>query len=397
MSGILVTHPGRQHSHQLATALHDRGLLYGYWTGVPVRPWPSPIVPDALRRRLVKYQPLALPSKSVRQYPVAPILRHTIGRIVSADWQARIAHIGDGLFDRLAARELRHHTGRAPHLVVCYENAARETFRAAMHVGAIKVLDAASVHYTLQDQLCPYAESEATHARIVRRKDEEIDLADHILTVSESARKSYLDAGIRPDKVVAIPLGADLELFAYRARPTYDDTKPFHFVYAGNGSLVKGIDMLLAAMANLQATGVACRLTIAGVRSQGLSVPQLAAVEWVGRLSQPALAALFGSADCLVLPSRFDSFGMVVVEALACGLPAIVSDRVGSLEVVRKGGCGWVVPSESIDALTHQMQRCVRDRASVHALRHCARATAEQYSWELYRNAVARHLRSITC
>lgn len=395
MNGVLVTHPGRQHSHQLATALHERGLLDGYWTGVPVRRWPSRLVPRVLWNRVMKYDAVDLPAMLVRQWPVAPALRHTIGRVGSAPWATRVAHIADGLFDRLAAHTLSRLTGDAPRVVVCYENAARDTFRAAKYVGAKTVLDASSIHHTLQDKLCAHTESTETHERIVRRKNQEIELADHIITVSEAARQSYLVAGVRPEKVVAIPLGVELEVFRYQERSERDTSSAFHFVYAGNGSTVKGTDILLVAMENLQKSGLAARLTIAGGCSPGLSAPSQAGVEWAGRLPQRALASLFGSADCFILPSRFDAFGMVVIEALACGLPAIVSDRVGAGEAVQEGGCGWVVPAGDVYALTSQMRQCVEHRSTVKALRPRARATSERYTWLRYRQAVADHLAAI--
>ena len=57
----------------------------------------------------------------------------------------------------------------------------------------------------------------------------------------------------------------------------------------------------------------------------------------MGRVAQGELASLLGNADCLVLPSRFDSFGMVVPEAMACGLPVIVTDMVGAKQLVEEG------------------------------------------------------------
>jgi glycosyltransferase involved in cell wall biosynthesis len=108
-----------------------------------------------------------------------------------------------------------------------------------------------------------------------------------------------------------------------------------------------------------------------------------------GVLAQPAVAQadlprMLRRADCFVLPSRHDSFGMAVIEAMACGLPAIVSDMVGACEAIEEGVNGWIVPAANADALAERMAWCVENRARVAAMRPHARAAAERYTWERY-------------
>ena len=101
------------------------------------------------------------------------------------------------------------------------------------------------------------------------------------------------------------------------------------------------------------------------------------------RPTRPSLAAELRRADCLVLPSRNDSYGMVVPEALASGLPVLVSDMVGAKDLVAEGQNGWVVPAGDAGALAERMlvvrpppARCGRMRAGVPALgrgRHLGR------------------------
>ena len=101
-------------------------------------------------------------------------------------------------------------------------------------------------------------------------------------------------------------------------------------------------------------------------------------------VAQAGLPDMYRGADCFVLPSRHDSFGMAVLEAMACGLPAIVSEMVGASEAIEEGRNGWTVPLADVPALTRRMAWCVENRAALAAMRPAARAAAERYSWERY-------------
>jgi len=69
------------------------------------------------------------------------------------------------------------------------------------------------------------------------------------------------------------------------------------------------------------------------------------------------------------LPSRVDGFGMAVPEAMACGVPAIVSDMVGAKEVIEEGHNGFIVPSGNSDALVDRMRWCICNATLMHSIR----------------------------
>jgi glycosyltransferase involved in cell wall biosynthesis len=294
-------------------------------------------------------------------------------------------------FDHWCARRLDRVDAEA---VVCYENAALHTFEAAKERGWTTILDAASFHHTWQDRYFDHAESESAHRRITHRKDREISLADHILTVSNLARQSYLDAGVPAPAVVSIPVGCDLSLFAPDSDEVEDSTdRPFTFIFAGHARRIKGTDLLLEASRRLGRRG--CRHRLRFVGGYDSELPSSDTAERVGHVSQQELANHFRSADCLVLPSRVDSFGMVVVEAMAAGCPVLVSDQVGAKQAVTEGESGWIVPAEDPSALADRMRWCIEHPGAVRSMREAARADASEYSWEAYRERVAQHLQSL--
>lgn len=394
---VLVTHPGRQHSHQAALALQKAGMLAGYWAGVPALEEHGRWVPRAVWRRLIPYAPVPLAPERVRWAPWVPGLRRASDRL-----PRRIAQEADlaacRLFDGWVARGLRKSgaTARISGVIAC-EISALSTFRAAKALGITTLLDAPSIHWAAQDRLHGTLDEPELHRRIVAVKEAEIALADHILTVSELARQTYLEAGVPADRVHAVPLGADLSLF----RPEGAEEGPrdgFVFLFAGASIHRKGFDLLLDAFARVAAEVPDARLRVVGPRGDAAHLLERhpsAAIEATGPTDQRGLAAAFRRADVLVLPSRNDSYAMVVTEALASGLPVIVSEMVGAKDLVRDGENGWIVPAGEAAPLAERMLACARDRQRVRGMREACRRSAEAATWEAYHERLTELLRRI--
>ncbi|HEV7670175.1 MAG TPA: glycosyltransferase [Thermoanaerobaculia bacterium] len=382
---ILVTHPGRQHSHQAALALEAAGLLAGYWSGVPSSPEQGRVVPRPLWRRLIRYAPVPLPVHLTRWAPTAPLLRQAAHRLPRAVAQ-EIDFAACRIFDRQAARRLaRLAPSERPGAVLACEISAQETFGVARRLGIRTWLDAPSIHHHAQDRLHGTTDSARLHARIARVKDREIELADAIVTVSELARATYVEAGIDPGRVRAVPLGADLELFAPPAQEPARGPGTV-FLFAGAPIVRKGFDLLLAAFARVVAAEPSATLRVVGPRG-GEAARE--GMTFVGPVGQTELAAEMSRADCLVLPSRNDSYGMVVAEALAAGLPVVVSDMVGAAELVVPGENGWVVPAGDGGALSERLLSLAHPPggpALLRSMRPRCGASAVGATWEAYRD-----------
>lgn len=387
---ILVTHPGRQHSHQAALALHGAGALAGYWSGVPAREGQSRWLP---RRAWSRYSPVPLPRQVLRAAAWTPALRR-VGALSPSRTLARWADFAAcRAFDRWGARRLS--TVRVDAVIAC-EISALSTFREARARGIATLLDAPSIHHTAQDRLHGTDDSHRLHARIAAVKDVEVELADHILTVSALARDTYVEAGADPARVHALPLGADLELFS--PAPVRTPGRGCVFVFCGATIRRKGFDLLVAAFERVLRTHPDSTLRLLGpLTEEGAHL--LAAVRSNvavrGPRPQAAVAEELRSADCLVLPSRNDSYAMVVPEALASGIPVIVSSMVGAKELVDEGRNGWVVPIDDLEALSERMLWCAGHRDRLHAMQSDCRKAAERATWPAYRRRLVTLLEEI--
>lgn len=159
----------------------------------------------------------------------------------------------------------------------------------------------------------------------------------------------------------------------------------FTFLYVGRVSLEKNVEHLLESFVRLAERGRQAQLVVVGDGPLGDSLRRRfyrPDVAFTGVLTGDDLAAAYASADCLVFPSVTDTFGNVVLEAQASGLPVIVADRGGPQEIVGQGESGLVVDMSQVDSLVTAMDRLWSDGSLRQTLRERGLANARQNRWE---------------
>jgi glycosyltransferase involved in cell wall biosynthesis len=394
---ILVANPARQHSHQAALALLEAGFLGCYATGVPVShselgaPW------RALVRRLSTYEELPLLRELARVNMVGTAFNRLFARYLPGFVGGPIHYQTYRMFDHWVAGLIARDNFDA---VIAYENSALYTFQAAKKIGAKCILDAASLHRVEADRRVESGLPNVYKTQVDLRKDREVALADCIFTTSDLAAQSYR-ANICSEKLVkTIPLGVDTERFKPDAKYNSSHTahQLFSFIFVGAGTARKGFDLILDSMERLLSEGLSVRLSVAGVIDRTLLSGRKrlqSNIREYGMVGHDELPSVLTSAQCLLLPSRFDAFGLVVPEAMACGVPVIVSDMVGAKELVDDGRDGFVVPVGNIEVLLDKMRWCVVNPGLLTKMSIAARVAAEQLSWAGYRQRLAAAVREV--
>jgi len=147
--------------------------------------------------------------------------------------------------------------------------------------------------------------------------------------------------GLR-DGVTVIENGVDTTIFDHVSRSA-DRPRParegLNALWVGRSGYLKGLDVALAAVAQARRDLPGLRLTVAGV-APGKATE---GVHWLGVLPPAKMAEVYRAADLLIFPSRYDGFGLATIEAMAAGLPVIVSDVIAS-GIVTDGRNGAVIP-----------------------------------------------------
>jgi glycosyltransferase involved in cell wall biosynthesis len=191
---------------------------------------------------------------------------------------------------------------------------------------------------------------------IRKRTLEEYGVADVIFVSSEYQRSSFVEFGVDPEKLVRIDLKPHPR-FTPRAEAPLTDT--FQVAYVGRFDLIKGIPALLDAFD--AAAGPDWRLTLMGqFSSYGLSKyveGRVRADHRMQLLSYGDPKSILDSADLYVHPSFEDGFGYAAMEAMAVGVPVVVTDQTGMSEYVQEGVNGSVVPAGNVEALAESMKR----------------------------------------
>jgi len=170
-----------------------------------------------------------------------------------------------------------------------------------------------------------------------RREEREYALADSHCVASTVVRDQLVNLGISIERIQVVPYGADERIF-YPAQRKYSPEQ-FRIIFAGQVGLRKGIETLLQTLQRGSSRKSSWEMhfygAVLGESRRDLdqhrgSVP----LTFHGPVPQPQLAKVFRSSSVLVLPSLEEGFGLVVPQALNCGLPCIVSDRVGAKDLI---------------------------------------------------------------
>lgn len=187
---------------------------------------------------------------------------------------------------------------------------------------------------------------------------------------------------IAESKLRVIYNGVDTERFHPRERAARPDGD-IVLAFVGSGFARKGLDTVFAAMARSR---LRSRLVVVG-RDRELPrfVALAKALKIAGRVSFTGgvddVRPYYAAADALVLPTLYDPLPNVVLEAMAMGLPAIVSDQCGAAELVKHGESGWIVPAQDAEALAEAFDR-LEDRLQLGRMGEAARAAVEPYTIE---------------
>lgn len=227
-------------------------------------------------------------------------------------------------------------------------------------------------------------------ARVVRGVDRIICATEH--------EKSLLVSlyGADSEKVDIVPLGIDLDRFrpfdkdGARAELGFKDERIILFV--GRIEPLKGVDILINAAAMLESDVDCSVLIVGGDESSAERVEELQGlakdlgiahrVAFVGAVDHDKLPLFYNAADVCVVPSHYESFGLVAVEAMACGVP-VVASRVGGLTgTVKDGETGYLVPWLCPEPFAARIEMLLENDSLRRGLGEAAREAVGRYRWE---------------
>lgn len=391
-SRVILAHPGTQYAPRLAEQLFRLGLLDLFFTGFAV-PLGTPLLtgalrflPKSLQRRISNRSVHRLPASSIR---LMPHLEWTAIRELQSggDPQCVLANRNRRFQERIPERALRRAGA-----VVGFDTSSWILASRTKALSKPFFLDQSICHpiakertlQAVQRQFPDWNEaSERRDADVLRHEQMEYDLATCIVAASTYTRSTLIEHGVPPDRIVVNPYGVDLSGFAPKDTPSRQN-RPFRYVFVGLVGARKGVPLLLRAWKALQPTDAELWLVGPVTPAVRALIPSLPGLVVMGKRPHEELPRILRECDVLAFPSYSEGFGLVLLEALAAGLPIITTEATAGPDLIEHAREGFLIPSGNVEALIAAMRHFQDQPESLEVMSAAARRCAEQYSWDAY-------------
>lgn len=230
---------------------------------------------------------------------------------------------------------------------------------------------------------------------VIEKENREFLCADRVYLLSSAARDSFLRFGFPQEKIFINPCGVDLGAF----RPGRKRDDVFRVIQVGGVNLRKGVVTTLSAFSDFKVPDA--QMWFVGGTLEGTEIEAVAAkflssrVRFVKPVPQFELNDFYQQSSVFVLASLEDGFGMVVAQAMACGLPVIVTENVGARDLVQDGVNGFVVPVGAPEAITERLRYLYEQPERCSEMGEQARKTIESgYGWQDYGDRLVASIRT---
>ena len=331
---VTISVGGRFHAFYLAQQLLKRGYLNQLITSYP-------------KFEVVKY---GIPKNKIGSV----VIKEVIGR----GWEKsplflkkifNPQYLIHELYDKLASGLYTKSD-----ICVAWSSFGLHTIRKAKSMGAKTIIVRGSSHMLYQQEILKEEyenlgiKPHLAHPKIVEKELREYEEAGYIAIPSLFAKRTFVEKGFPEKKLIHVPYGVHLDEF--KQIPKED--RIFRVVYAGSLNTRKGIHYLLQAFSELKLPNAEL-LLVGGIDEE--IKPFFKKYEgnfkWVGHVPQRELYKYYSQSSVFVILSIEDGFGVVITQAMSCGLPVICTTNTGGEDIIRDGIDGFIIPIRDIDTL----------------------------------------------
>ena len=326
---------------------------------------------------------------TVKTYPLILCLEFMLGRRREYLRNKWVLSIFDKVVSKNISKRIKDFS-----LVIGYENANAGVFRLANENNIDTILDLAQIDFReisrIQDKfLFGTNVNIHEHMWIQKYKAKALVNTDYCFVLSEFAAGSLVKNGWDTTRLKKVHLPVNTEIFTHKR--AYSQGEKLKVIFVGTLTKRKGIQYLLSIFERLRED---IELIIVGPDSDASmlleSYHDIKRIEYVNHIE---LNKILGSSDLFVFPSLLDSWAQTVVEAMAVGLPIIVSDNTGSSELIHNNG--FVVKSGSIDELESAVRHYLQNPEQLEIHGRKSREIAERISYKNYQSEVLHFLQDL--
>lgn len=398
-----VIHWGARLHYAVPAVLHSARMLQALYTDACApalqrsvfRCWPAALRPAAFRRFTARQLPQNLPLSLVQAYVYPTLQQHVFDR-VAGRWRksAALTHrlkVGGHALGRKAIEQ----GFRGANALYVHPCVSTDAVTEAKRRGLFVVVEAIShpfnklveaEEYSRYRERLPHSETEI-HKNIALFKDEAIQ-ADLVLAASPFVYHGLVELGISSGSIRVVPYGIEETFFDRGAKPHVGRA-----LYVGNVGYLKGVQYLAEAARLLLQRGFSGEVRVVGPNDRRLvRKPEFAGPTYIGPVARNEVKKEFLHADVFVFPTLSDGFGIVLLEAMAAGLPVIATANCGA--VVRDGENGFIVRTRDGREIADRIEQIATDRDLRGRLSSCALGTAARFSLHQYEESLVKAITS---
>jgi glycosyltransferase involved in cell wall biosynthesis len=210
--------------------------------------------------------------------------------------------------------------------------------------------------------------------------------SDHIIAVSNYLKSSIMKKyDINGNKISIVHNGVE-EIFFAEAKTSFAGTSQY-ILFVGEITQMKGLDFLLSALQQLDNYHLILigkeTVYLKELKKKYFTLFESGKVTYYGETDAKELSLAYSNAKFLVLLSIYDSYAMVVLEAMAAGKPVVISENVGSKEIIENGKEGFIVPLGDTDSLVSALKYLLNDEKEVKKMGQLAKQKALKNTWSI--------------
>lgn len=376
---------GRFHAFNMARYFQDHNILNNLFTTLP----------------LYKVKSFGLREEYISTSIYCEVFVRIIRRIGLINRYPKLIYIYHRWFIRVLTNhiETTHAT-----IFIGFSGVSLDAIRIAKKKKMLTIVERGSCHRTKQMDLLKeeYDFLGLKKHELINGVDEvyfreilEYDEADYISVPSTFAKKTFIEQGIDESKLIVNPYGVDLSEF--KVLPKSDDI--FRVIYCGRLSIQKGSHYLLQAMHELKLNNFEFWHIGSIDEEMKFFVDKFHSEKFIykGTYKQRDLHKLYAEGSVFILPSIQDGFGMVLFQAMACGLPIIATENTGGPDLVtRNGEEGYIIPIRSVKAIQSKLLYMYNNPKLLNNMGIKARLRVENgFSWSDYGDRYMENLKKI--
>lgn len=410
---IIVAHEGKQHSFRTAEALYRKGYLFKYITTVYDKPWNLTrglkyLLRGNAKKKCSSRRTEALPDSFIQQYDEwKGLLLLFLSHI---PWlYSKFPRYYDWLHDSFGEKVARYAIKHQVDAVIMYDTNCNRCWEIlkeeAPQIRRLMDVSIANRLFMKENYLTDIQRTNDVHIKQeqielwdeknIKRYLGEIQDSEYFLIASSMVKRSMMFSGVEEHQMFLAPYGVEHNKFAFIQKK--EITPPLKLIYVGQVTYRKGMHHLLNVVSSFPKGQV--ELYLAGRYEKNASFHKsfckFENIHFLGFITRDVLAHYYQDSDVFVFPTLGEGYGLVILEALSCGVPCIVSNLAGGDDAIEDGVNGFVFEGGNDAQLHNRIQWFIDNPNKLPQMSQNARNSVLKQTWESYYEHVTNAIEQI--